>query len=142
VGNGYSMYVADRWQPITIHLAQATLRSSPPTGIAAPRQLTSGSALYAWAQGRTAGSTAVTARGNTSQWGRGRSWFGADDDGDSHPIPISHGHGHGHGHGPGTGGDDSGEGGGVSAVPLPAAFPLLLSALALLGLALRGAGRD
>ena len=141
-GNGYALYVANRWQPITIHLDQPALGNALSAGLSGPRRVVSSGALYGWAQGSHAGSTGSIAAGNPWRWGRGRSWFEADDEGDGYPIPPWHGHGHGHGHGPGTGDGGSNEGGGVSAVPLPAAFPLLLSALALLGFALRGAGRD
>jgi hypothetical protein len=142
VTNGYATYLGDRWQPITIHLDQPALGSSLVAGLSSPRRVTSGSALYTWTQGHVVRSPVSMANSIFSYgWGSGRHWYEADADSEDSPIPAWHGHGHGHGPGTGGGGG-SDDGGGVSAVPLPAAFPLLLSALALLGLALRGASRD
>jgi hypothetical protein len=139
--DGYAAYVGDRWTPITIHLEQTPMASSPLAGLAAPQHVLSGSALYNWTQPHSAGG-GVSSGDRFSfgwGWGSGRHGYLADDDGDDYGVPKWHGHGPWHGHGHGGGSDD---GGGVPAVPLPAAFPLLLSALALLGFALRSAGRD
>jgi len=140
VTDGYALYVGDRWQPITIHLDAPAVGNTLAAGLAGPRRVSSASALYGWTQGRTAASQATSGSAFAYGWGADRRWYVADADGEDYGVPAWHGHGHGHGHVPGD--DGSNEGGGVPAVPLPAGFPLLLSALALLGLALRGTARD
>lgn len=137
--DGHSMFVGNRWTPITIHLESTPVATSLTAGLAGPRRLSSGSALYNWTLAHAASGNATIGGQFSYGWGGGRRAFIADDDHEEFPLPARHGHGHGHGHWHGGGSDD---GGGVPAVPLPAGFPLLLSALALLGFALRGVARD
>ena len=134
--DAYAAYVGNRWQPITIQLDTAPLPTSQASGLAGSRRVASASALYNWTQAHPVG--AVPTSGQFAYgWGRGQHGYLANDDREDYGVPAWHGHGPGHGHG---GGSD--DGGGVPAVPLPAGFPLLLSALALLSFALRGAARD
>lgn len=139
MAEGYAAYVGNRWQPITIHLDTTPVATSLPAGLAGPRRLSSPSALYNWTLAHAAADTGTAGSPFAYGWGNGRRGFSADDDSRDFVIPAWHGHGHGPGHWHGGGDDD---GGGVPAVPLPASLPLLLSALALLGFALRGAARD
>jgi len=136
--DSYAAYVGNRWQPITIQLDTAPLATSQASGLAGSRRVASASALYNWTQAHSMANTSSSGQ-FAYGWGRGQNGYLADDDREDYGVPAWHGHGHGPGHGHGGGSDD---GGGVPAVPLPAGFPLLLSALALLGFALRGAARN